>query len=68
MAGGCKDVSDSLIQGAPIPCSRFKRVEQTPGLQQFQFTAVWQLTANLLLLMVQVKRLQGALAAWGPRQ
>lgn len=53
----------SLLQGAP--CSRFRRVEQTPGLQQFQLT-VWQLRTNLLLLMIQDKRLQGAVAAWGP--
>lgn len=55
----------SLIQGVPFPCSRFRAAEQVPGRQQF-WLIVWQLRTNLLLLMVQGKMLQGAVAAWWP--
>lgn len=54
----------SVTQGAPFSCSEFGRVEQILCLQQFHLT-VWQLRTNLLLLMIQGKRLQAAVAAWG---
>lgn len=54
----------SLTQRAPFPCSGLGRVEQTLCLQQFHLS-VCQLRTNLLLLMIQGKKLQAAVAAWG---